>query len=255
MRHLDGEPARSSARISRYAIDVGDARVRYSVAGSGPDVVLLHGLGGSAWWWRRNFRPLARFFTVYAVDLMRVGAPFRLAETPSLVVAWMDAVGLARASFVGHSMGGIVAADLAATHPHRVDRLVLVDAALPPASLRFSHIVGATRALWKLPPSLAPLLIFDGLLTGPVMLASATRQLLNTDIRSKLADVRAPTLVVWGDDDTLMPVELGEELVGFLADASLVTLPGAGHNPQWERAPEFNDLVGRFLGDVSADAG
>src|SRR5581483_1554615 len=121
----------ATPRPERRRIAVGPATIAYEVAGSGPPVVLLHGLSGSSRWWRRNIGALAPHRRVYIVDLIGFGASrgqarFVLAEAAGTLMRWLDLLGLARASLVGHSMGGLIAAELAADAPDRVDRLVLV---------------------------------------------------------------------------------------------------------------------------------
>jgi pimeloyl-ACP methyl ester carboxylesterase len=102
--------------------------------GAGPPLILLHGLAGSARWWSRNLPSLSRFFRVIAIDLPGFGASHRghwldLDEVADQLVATMGQLGIDRASVIGHSMGGLIAGGLAADHPERVDRLILVDAA------------------------------------------------------------------------------------------------------------------------------
>ena len=104
---------------------------RYRVVGEGPPLVLIHGLSGSTRWWSRNLAALSARFEVYAIDLPGFGenrrwGRFRLDDVPARLLDWLDVAGIARASFVGHSMGGFITADLAARAPERVDRLVLV---------------------------------------------------------------------------------------------------------------------------------
>src|SRR5262245_44334445 len=123
--------------IEHRRAQVGPAVIHYQVAGAGEPLVLVHGLSGSSRWWGRNIGALARHFQVYMIDLIGFGAsrnrhPFVLAEAAGHLIRWMDQLGIARASFVGHSMGGFISAELAADAPARVERLVLVDAAAMP---------------------------------------------------------------------------------------------------------------------------
>ena len=102
--------------------------------GTGPPLILLHGLAGSARWWARNIPALSRSFRVIAIDLPGFGASPRghrleLDGVVDQLVGTMDALGIDRASVIGHSMGGLIAGGLAADRPERVERLVLVDAA------------------------------------------------------------------------------------------------------------------------------
>src|SRR6476469_2462268 len=125
------------SQLERRRATIGPATIAYGVAGIGPPVVLVHGLSGSSRWWRRNIGALTPYRRVYVIDLIGFGASharqrFALAEASSYLIRWMDQLELERVSLVGHSMGGLIAAELAADAPDRVDRLVLVDpAALP----------------------------------------------------------------------------------------------------------------------------
>ncbi len=229
------------------------------VAGSGPPLLLLHGLAGSARWWSRNLESLGAAYHVRAIDLPAFGASsrrsrFRLERIPDQLAATMDRLGIERAVVVGHSMGGLIAARLAADHPARVDRLVLVDAAILSLDpLWWRDVSGPVRLLRWTHPSLVRVLGEDLLRVGPVRLAQATRQLLRADWSDALPRIQAPTLVVWGEHDTLCPPAIGRLIVERIPDARLVTIPGCGHNPMWERPSEFDRVVLEFLGPETGD--
>ncbi len=239
----------------RLRLDIGGVSVAYRVAGAGPPVVLVHGLAGSGRWWGRNVGALARRFRVFVVDLPgfggnRGGAPFALAETPALLATWLDRLGLPRAAFVGHSMGGRVVAELAADAPDRVARLVLVDAAIFPAGpdwpIRAWGLAGALR---RVPPAFVPVLATDAARAGPRTLLRAGHALLTTGVEAKLPRIAAPTLVVWGERDTIVPPSVGERVAGLVPGARLVVLAGGDHSPMWSQSDAFNTLVLGFLVD------
>jgi pimeloyl-ACP methyl ester carboxylesterase len=242
---------------SRY-LQMGDVSIHYQVAGHGPPLVLLHGLSGSTRWWARNVPTLAQHFHLHLVDLIGFGSSrgasrFVLREAASHLTRWMDHLDLDRASLIGHSMGGYIAADLAAAAPARIDRLVLVDAvALPLPRTRWHQAIGLFRGLWRLPVDFLPVLVADAHRAGPATILRAAHELLTADIQAKLSQVAAPTLLVWGEGDAVVPVELGARLARALPCARLVVVPGAGHNPMWDRADVFNHLVLDFLTAESA---
>ncbi len=221
--------------------------------GTGPPLILLHGLAGSAHWWARNTPTLAPSFRVIAIDLPGFGASPRgerlvLDEAAGQLAASMDRLAIERASVIGHSMGGLIAAALAADHPERVDRLVLVDAAfltLGPDPL--APLKGSAATLRWTAPSLLPRLAMDGFRAGPLRLADATLQLLAADWRHKLPGITAPTLVVWGEHDSICPIAIGREIVSLVAEARLFVVEGAGHNPMWEQPQVFGREVLSFL--------
>ena len=247
-----------AAEIERRRIQIDSVPIAYEVAGVGPSVVLVHGLSGSGRWWARNVGHLSQRFRVHVVDLLGFGGsrgrPFVLAEAAAYLGAWMDRLNLPRARVVGHSMGGFIAADLAAGFPDRVERLVLVDAAaLPFDASHLRRPGGLARVARRLPLSFLPILATDALRAGPVTIARATRELLRSDLRPRLATIAAPTLVVWGEHDTLVPCEVGEQLARVLPDGRLVVIPRAGHNPMWDQPDEFNRVVTDFLvGDLAS---
>jgi pimeloyl-ACP methyl ester carboxylesterase len=234
-------------------LEIGGGAIHYQVAGQGNPLVLVHGLSGSTRWWARNVQPLAQHFRVYVVDLIgfgssRAAGPFMLREAAGQLLRWMDGLDLARASVIGHSMGGFIAAELAADATERVDRLVLVDAvALPLGRTRWQQAVGLAHGLWRLPVGFLPILLTDAGRAGPRTIARATRELLTADIQDKLAHVTAPTLLVWGEYDAIVPPEIGERLMRALPGARLLVFGGAGHNPMWDRADAFNQAILEFL--------
>lgn len=246
-------------QIEQHRIQVGRSSVFYEVAGTGKPVVLIHGLAGSTRWWAPTVPDLARVLRVYAVDLAHFGAtksdhPFALDRAAEFLIRWMNCIGLARASIVGYSMGGFIAADLAATYPDRIDRLVLVDATLFPRGygiLRAS--VGLLRTVAGLPPRLLLTLLAGICHAGPLTVLGAALDLLTTDIRGELGQIRAPTLVIWGDDDAILPVAEGRRVSHLIPGSEIVVLHGADHNPMWRRTADFNRIVAAFLTSPSQD--
>jgi pimeloyl-ACP methyl ester carboxylesterase len=238
----------------RHVAHVGRAVVAYDVAGDGPPLVLVHGLAGSSRWWRHNVPALSRQFRVHTVDLVgfggsRGGPPFALAEAPAILGDWLRQLDLAPCALVGHSMGGLVAADLAATRPELVARLALVDAAALPVGRRYArHLWGLAGIARRARLSLLPVLLADSLRAGPRTLLGAIWQILSADISPRLGAIQAPTLVIWGEHDTLLPLAMGEQLRASIPRAELAVIRGAGHNPMWERPAAFNDALLAFLG-------
>jgi pimeloyl-ACP methyl ester carboxylesterase len=220
---------------------------------SGPPLVLLHGLAGSAAWWKRNLPALSSAFRVTAIDLPGFGASHPdarliLDEVPAQVAALLDELGIDRCHVIGHSMGGLVAGGLAADHPERVDRLVLVDAGFLSLDPTLRHrISGPLRTLPWTSPSLLPTLLRDVARSGPVRMARATSEVLRKDWGHKLPAISAPTLVVWGEHDRICNPRIGREIAAAVPGARLVIIPGAGHNPMWEKPDDFDREVLDFL--------
>jgi pimeloyl-ACP methyl ester carboxylesterase len=252
--------AATNITITPRRTRVGRATIAYQVAGDGLPIVLIHGLSGSSRWWARNVRALAECFRVHVIDLVgfgdsRHGGRFVLGEAAPYLARWMDQLGIARAGLVGHSMGGYIAAELAADHPDRVERLVLVDAAALPFGQSLAwHLVSMAQELHALPPDFLPTLFYDALRAGPATLWDAANALLCADLRPKLGHIQAPTLVVWGERDAIVPLALGKQLSRHVRGKELLVIKGAGHNPMWDCPQAFNREVAAFLSGQSHPA-
>ncbi len=228
-------------------------------AGSGPPVVLLHGLSGSHSWWLKTIPALSATFQVHVPELVGFGASRKqlrqpdIPEMAQLVGEWMAAQGLARAHLVGHSMGGQVSIHLAASSPASIERLVLVSASgIPrPRSVRelgrFVTELARPRAWTR--PRFARTLVVDALRAGPRVLALSARYILGDDVRPLLPAIPHRTLVLWGALDALTPRAHGVEMAAALPDARLLVLPRAAHIPMVECPVEFNEALLDFLAE------
>lgn len=234
--------------MRRREVRVGGARVRWHAGGEGPPLVLVHGLSGSWRWWGRVLPALAERYECHLLDVPRFGAAFRPQATAEWLAAWRDAAALDRPRLVGHSLGGEAAARLAALEPERVEALALVSAvgmpsgrhplALAPPLLA---LLGRTR-----PPFLLRL-VLDALRTGPAALLRGAGYAARADLREQTAAIVAPTLLVWGSRDRVVPLRLAEEWQRLLPAARLVVLEGAGHLPMVERPRELAEALLEFL--------
>ena len=268
--------------VPRYE-SIDGLRVRYVRAGAGPPVLLIHGLGSSIYTWKDVLPALSREHDVVALDLPGFGGSeippgLSAAIYPRTVTGLLDCLGVARASLVGNSLGGAVAVLVAAMHPARVDRLVLLDAAgfhLAPADRPWLlRLLGsdAGGVLARLPRkrlfvTLALRQVFDDdrKVTSERVeeyLAPVERPGAVDALRSLLAPrgiaalasfedvakrVRAPTLVVWGRDDAWLPLGDAERFVAAIPGARSVVLDACGHMPQEEFPAEVSRLVSGFL--------
>ncbi len=240
--------------LSVHEVRVGGHRIRYKTAGEGEPVVLVHGLSGSTRWWARNIPALAERHTVYLVDLPGFGAmrrlrrQFVLVEAASWLSAWMEAAGLRPVHLVGHSMGGYVCLRLAASRPETVRSLVLVaPAGIPSGRSMLGHLVPLLRAARHAPPTFLPVLARDAFRMGPITLWRATRDLLAEDVREDLRSIQVPTLLVWGENDPLVPPAVGDLLREGIPDSRLLVLEKAAHVPMFDRPEEFDEALLTFF--------
>jgi pimeloyl-ACP methyl ester carboxylesterase len=247
-------PPKGGTGVSWREVTVSGHPVRYEIAGKGDPVVLVHGLSGSTRWWNRNVPDLAEHYRVYLVNLpgfgalRRSGPRFVLAEATSWLLAWMEAVGLESAHLVGHSMGGYLSLRLAARRPEAVGRLVLVDpAGMPSHRTMLGHLGPLLLSARYGKPSFLPVLVRDALHAGPFTLLRTARDLLAEDVRDDLRRVEAPTLLVWGKRDPLIPPSICDVMRAEIPDSRLLVIERAGHNPMFDRAEDFNRALLAFL--------
>jgi pimeloyl-ACP methyl ester carboxylesterase len=204
-------------------------------------VVLVHGLAGSSRWWHPVRERLAATHEVHAVDV--AAAP---SHAPDELAALLERH--APVHLVGHSLGALAAARVAARRPELVDRLVLVaPAGAPPDHGLLGYALPLARELASSSPSFLRLLVVDALRTGPLALLRASRELLGADVREELAAVRAPTLLLWGDRDRIVPAAVAAAFTAAIPHARLELLAGAAHVPMLERPDETADALLRFL--------
>ncbi len=254
-------------------------------AGSGPPLILLHGLVGSFRNWRHNVETLAQSATVYAPDLLNMGASDRvpgldagLESTADQVVAFMDALSLRQADIAGHSHGGAVSLALAARHPGRVSRLILFAPANPfcdlgrhlirfyesragrlfarliPGLPRWTKAVALGR-MYGDPGRVAPDTL-DGYIDGLEVRGTIDHVL--QIVRRWSADMERlrcalpslaekPALLVWGDRDRAVGLDSAKQLQRVLLRSSLIILPGVGHIPFEETPAPCNRAILEFL--------
>ena len=261
-------------RVSNWRLHVRDSGPRDAAA-----VILLHGFGSSLQTWDGWAEQLGRTHRVIRFDLPGSGlsqpdpaADYTDARSIELLIALMDHLGLQRASIAGHSIGGRIAWAFASRHPERVDRLVLVapdgfaspgfaygEAPQVPPMLGLMRQVLPKALLRKSlepayadPSMLTDKLIdrFDDLIRAPgarQALLDRMRQTVLVDPRPLLTAIRAPTLLVWGARDAMIPVANSADYLKWVPNVRLVSFARAGHLPQEEAAAESASAAERFL--------
>ena len=202
--------------------------------------------------------PLAETHELHLLDLPRAAALARRpdADTAEWLCSWLDAAGLDRASVLAHSLGGLSAARMASRRPDAVDRLVLTAPVGAPTGRRLhGYAAPLAVSLVRSHPRLLPTLARDALRTGPFSLLRGALEAARAEVGGELASVRAPTLLVWGERDPLVPPSTSEGWFAALPDARLAIVPGAAHVPMWEAPDAFATLVLDFLHEPLHDRG
>ena len=274
-------------RFPIHTTQVKGEHLAYLDVGEGRPVIVIHGFGGSMWQWEHQQVPLSSAFRLLTPDLIGSGLSakpdieYRPDEMLDYFVAFMDALNIQRAALVGNSMGAGLAIGMALEHPDRVSKLVLIDGF--PANVR-ERLTSPSiqRALDTPAPSwlaslgnwlfgslmiesvLKEMVHNPALLTPavversnrnrqrpgvmrPLMTARGTLPLWETGYAKRIGQIRHPTLIVWGEEDRVFPIAVGEELHRTITGSSLVRIPNAGHIPQWEQPDLVNPAMIDFL--------
>ncbi len=250
-------------------------KLYYEAEGSGKAVILVHGNGLSHGQWKLNIKPFSRYYRVYAPDLPGFGqsdkpdAGYGVRYYVEFLRSFMDAMGMERAAIVGSSMGGAIAAVFASLYKDRVSGLVLCDPTgfVPEAISRNKELYNAfiglmirSRRLYCRPmfynSSAMRLLEGTSMVTDSKESRDAfmknCKAILQYDpeyVRS-LMSITAPTLIIWGEDDLLLPSDDAEKYRSLIAGAKVKIIPYCGHMPNVERHEEFNSAVLSFLGGI-----
>lgn len=276
-------PELAAGEYRMHYVNAGGLRTRCLETGAkGEPLIYLHGSGGHLEAYTRNVLPHGEKFRVFAIDMIGHGFTdkpdhdYEMDHYMKHVMDFMDAKGIARAHLSGESLGGWVAAWLAAKHPERVNRLLLNTAggltANPQVMERIrtlsmnavkspdrkavrerlewlmhdkSHVsedlVDTRYAIYMQPGFIRAM---EHIMCLQIM-DVRQRNMLTDDM---LRAIRAKTLVVWTDHDPTGAIEVGERFARTIPDARLEVMKGCGHWPQFEDAATFNRLSLEFFG-------
>jgi pimeloyl-ACP methyl ester carboxylesterase len=238
------------------AIIVDDQIVHYEVLGRGPALVFVHGWVGSWRYWVPTMQALSSRYRTYALDLWGFGDSskraerYNLAAQAELLHRFVDQLGIARAAFVGHSLGGAVALRFAAHHPEFVARLMAVSAPVVGAAInaRFGGLAAPALLDWLVgrDPALEHVGVEAGKTDWPAV-ETTVRALMEADLRPDLGRVQAPCLLVHGERDPAIAAPQDGWFEGLNTTFHRITLEEARHFPMLEEASKFNRLLQDFL--------
>ena len=263
----------TTASAHESTVAVAGTSVQMFSGGSGPPLLFLHGAGGNRGW-QAFHEELAKTHTVYAPSQ----AGFNGTQRPEWVSTITDMahfnqqlaqqLGLSQYVLMGHSMGGWIAAEMAAMDRQSIKGLVLIDSVgIRPKNTDITEIFmvsAATRAEYRFhdPSQVPDLEEYTRELTPEETLVDfANREMAsrllwkpymhNPSLPHYLASVKAPTLVVWGRQDAIVPLECGELYQQGIGGAQLKVIDQCGHSPQNEKPQEFHRHVSSFLGGLT----
>ncbi len=280
-----------------HFVEVDGATVHYQEFGDAadPTLILIHGFTSSTYVWHPVAPQLAEEnFHVVAVDLLGFGYSdkpawfeYSIVSQSRIIERLMDRLGIGRATLVGNSYGGAVASTVALDYPERVGKLVLVDAVINDYAknnsiLKYASIVGLgeivtpflldskTFMRYRMKNTLAPqnhhLITQERIDSShrPLSAANAHHSVLSSArhwdaarIEEDAFLINQPTLIVWGEDDKIIPLQDGEKLHREILNSRLVVLKDCGHAPQIEKPARFVNLVAEFcrakIGKIQPD--
>ncbi len=258
-------------------VTVNGVKLNYLVRGEGPPIVLSHGLQSSAFTFTPILHHLAERFSVFALDKRGHGdsekppGPYRIQDFANDLLAFLDALGLERVDFLGHSMGGRTGTLFAIEHSDWLNRLMLVSSSAgPPSGAYRQHFEVLLRVATEegieavfnhneirrlLPPQL---------LEGPLAEEYRKRFLKNTpetyaasanalftmpDLTGRLGEISVPTWVCYGENDP-GPLDFSDVYLERIPNCTRVMLPGSAHFPIWDSTEAFLTALQDFLAKV-----
>jgi 4,5:9,10-diseco-3-hydroxy-5,9,17-trioxoandrosta-1(10),2-diene-4-oate hydrolase len=271
------------SETSREITTASGIRIHYHDLGTGDPLVLIHGGGPGAYGWSnysRNIEHFAKTHRTITVDLPGYGRSDKKTADASIyeflseaILGVLDALGIAKASFIGNSLGGGTSLKLALRHPDRVDRLILMGAGggLPvfsTVSEGIRHIaayyLGDGPSFAKLKAFVQymvhdPLAVTDEMIEARYQVSRHPETVASPPLkglgmhpgdhlwRDRLELLTHKTLLVWGREDRTITLDNAFVFLRAIPNAELHVFPHCGHWAQWEKADDFNTLVSDFL--------
>lgn len=277
------------AQAQDLYIQVGNVKTRYWELGeSGSPVLFVHGLGSFIEHWEQNLTEFSKHHRVYAIDLVGFGltekptVSYSIPFLAKFVQDFMNSKGIKNTSMIGNSLGSMIAIELYLLNPNIVDKLILLD-----GGFFGRKIAAAFRILsvpfvgeWLMRPNrdgteqFLKLMFFDQsfvteklvditfernsqagsakayleTLRSSANIFGLKRAFINRTIANKNR-LTSPTLIIWGKNDNVLPVEYAFQAEEILPNATIQIFDNCGHMPQIECAEKFNDLAVSFLAE------
>jgi len=249
-------------------IRIGKLNIHYEEAGSGKDVLFLHGWGSSCAVWRSVFEATKDLGHLVALDFPGCGQsdtmeePWDIDDYADFVLEFIEKAKLENPILIGHSHGGRVIMKLCGEKKLSPPKIIFVDAAglIPKKSLRQKIRAKSFKAI-KGALSLPIIKNYSGGLldkarnhfgsadynAAPPVLRQTLVSLVNTDLRHLLPNIECPSLLIWGDKDTATPIEDAKTIESLIKDSGLCIIKDTGHFSFCEKPYEANAIIRSFL--------
>jgi len=256
--------------IDSKKIIVNGRDIHYLTAGQGDPLVVIHGGAGGAETWKKNIAALSDSYTVYAPDLPGYGGSQPLAgdyyipELTEFVGSFSDSLGLESFHLMGHSLGGGVALNYALESPHKIKKLVLISSlclgreialwvrlmSIPARSIGAAILAVLRTVKWLIKTLLIPVEFVMPLSRASVNLGGSVTTIREQTLvlANRLSEILAPTLLVWGAKDPIVPVSQAYAAAQLIPDCQLKVFEGRGHDVHRDEISAFSKLLSGFLG-------
>ncbi|HEX2204013.1 MAG TPA: alpha/beta hydrolase [Longimicrobium sp.] len=270
-RDVESAPGRAPA-VSEITLPNG-VRLEYAEGGKpgGEPVIMLHGYTDSGYSFSRVLPRLNPNLHAFSLsqrghgDSDRPLTGYASEDFAADVDAFMAAKGIDRAVVVGHSMGSFIAQTFAIRYPHRVKALVLVGSATvagnevvlglrdfvrtltDPVDSTFVHEFQASTVFHPVPADFLDAVVAESRKLPARVWIDALDGLVATDNAPRLGEVAAPTLIVWGEHDSIFPRSEQDLLDAAIPNSTLLVYRETGHAPHWERPAEFTKDLEKFI--------
>ena len=257
--------------ISGKNMKINELDVHYFTGGHGDPLVVIHGGGDGARAWMKNIAELSENYTVYVPDLPGYGhsqpidGDYYIAEMVEFVDEFTRNLGLKSFHLVGHSLGGGIALNYALKFPHKIVKLVLVSSmclgreialwvrvlSVPSICRTIGKtVIAVMKAVkWLVERLLAPVEFISPISRTSVHLGSKLTTLKEqaTVFADRLSEIVAPTLVVWGAKDSIVPVSQAYTAAALIPNCQVKVFENCGHSVYKQKVKEFSRLLTRFL--------
>jgi len=249
-------------------IELCGLKIHYEVYGSGKEIVLLHGWGANIQSLSPVISGLSPCFKVYALDFPGCGKsqmPDRvwdISDYSQLVMEFLNKLSIENPILLGHSHGGRVIIHLTGERKLKAHKLILVDSAgiKPKRTVKYYYKVYTFKLFKNIVKLIFPREKAEKIIenakskkgsedyrNSPGVLRDTMVKLVNTDLKHLLPNITAPTLLIWGENDTATPLEDAKIMERLIPDAGLVVLKNAAHFSYLDKPYEFNLIVNNFL--------
>ncbi len=249
-------------------IKIQDIDINYIVEGEGSPVVILHGWGANIDTVRPIINILNSGYKVYALDLPGFGKssepkePIDSFQYAEIVREFLSLMNIQKASFIGHSFGGKLSIILSSKYPEMVDKVVLIDSAglIPKRGAKYYIKVYSFKTLKFIYKNLFFWIKNDKRMEGfykkfgsddyrdsSGIMRSILVKVVNENLRPILKDIKAPTLIIWGDKDDATPLYMARIMESEIKDSGLVVFEGAGHYSYLDQYNRFVSVINAFM--------